>query len=1230
MEKHLWILVWLLLAATARAQAPAFAWQSAAGGRWAALPVPTGGKDGFTELSPAQTGIAFTNGLPETRYLTNQILLNGSGAAAGDVDGDGLCDLFFCGIERPSALYRNLGQWQFADITAEAGVACAGQPSSGAAFADVDGDGHLDLLVNGVGTGTRLFLNDGKGHFHEATAAWGLRGGTGSTSLALADIDGDGYLDLYVANYRTTTFRDELDARFKAAVTNGQYQILTVNGRPVSEPDLVGRYTVDPAMGILENGEAHVLYRNDGHGKFVPVNWTDGSFLDEDGKPVSVPYDWGLSVVFRDLNGDGAPDLYVCNDFHSPDRIWINDGHGRFRAIPRLALRQTSIFSMGVDFADIDRDGYDDIFVADMLSRKHVNRQVQLMDRRPVQLPVGVIEDRPQYSRNTLFWNRGDGTYAEIAQYGGVEASEWSWCPVFLDVDLDGYEDLLFVTGHLRDAQNIDIARRIEAMAREKHLSKPEQLGLRKMFTKLEIPNLAFRNRGDLTFTEAGPAWGFDSKKVSQGIALADLDNDGDLDVVVNCLNDGPLILRNNSSHPRVAVRLRGLSPNTRGIGAKIKVLQAGLPPQSQEVVCGGRYLSADDPLRVFAATNTGAGMSLEVRWRSGRVSVINAAQPNRIYEINEAHAKPAAPAAPVPARTMFTETSDLLRHVHRDKPFDDYQRQPLLPHKLSQLGSGVCWFDLDGDGWEDLVIGSGQGGRLAVFRNDGKGGFVPWREPPFDGGLARDQTTLLGCVQADGKAILLAGSANYEDGLTNGPLARIYDMATKTIDDNLPGQVASTGPLALADIDGNGGLALFVGGRVIPGRFPEPAPSQIFRLRSGKLVPDPAASKAFREAGLVSGAIWSDLDGDGLPELILACEGGPIRVFHYRQGEFSETTEALGLGAYRGLWNSVAVGDFKGDGRLDIVAGNWGRNTRYQRHLAQPVHWYYGDLDGDGWLKVVEAYHDPDLNKIVPWRDWGTLSAAMPFIKERYSGFTPFSTAGVSEFLGDRFSDMQDLSFNTLESMVFLNRGDRFEARPLPFEAQFAPIFGLAVADLDGDGFEDIFACQNFFEVPPQTSRLDGGRGVWLKGDGQGGFTTVPGQESGLAIYGEGRGAAVCDYDHDGRADLGVAQNGNATKLYRNTGGKPGLRVRLKGPAGNPPGIGALIRLQYRDGHAGPAREVHAGGGYWSQDAATQVLGLAGDLEALTVRWPGGKTTRTRVPPAAREVWVSAEDATR
>lgn len=589
-----------LLCSLASGAAASLAWVQGNGYRSAVLPVPASGKPGFTLMKSDQTGILFTNILDPERSLTNQIYLNGSGVALGDVDGDGWCDIYLCGIDNPNVLYRNLGNWKFEDITASAGVACADQASTGAVFADVNGDGHLDLLVSGYGRGVRLFLNDGKAHFHEATTQAGLGGTMASTSMALADVDGDGYLDLYVANYRSHTWRDEPNTRFKVSTLNGEFKLLAVNGQPVTSPDLVGRFTVDPVNGVLENGEPHVLYHNDGHGKFIPLSWTDGTFTDEKGKPIAVPYDWGLSVMFRDLNGDGAPDIYVCNDFHSPDRIWLNDGRGHFHAAPSLAFRHTSLFSMGVDSADLDRDGHDEIFVADMLSRSHARRQVQIAERKMPPAPIGLIDDVPQYSRNMLFRNRSDGTYAEIAQFSGVHASDWTWCPVFLDVDLDGFEDLLAITGHERDAQNADVARQIVALTRQRPMSPVAQMHLRTMFPVYDTPNFAFRNRGDLTFEEVGKAWGFDAQRVSQGIALADLDNDGDLDIVINCLNSGPLIYRNDSSAPRLSVRLLGSPPNTRGIGAKIRVRNGAVPLQSQEVMCGGRYLSADDSARTF------------------------------------------------------------------------------------------------------------------------------------------------------------------------------------------------------------------------------------------------------------------------------------------------------------------------------------------------------------------------------------------------------------------------------------------------------------------------------------------------------------------------------------------------------------------------------------------------------------------------------------------------------
>ena len=1201
------------------------------GFRQAALTVGPASRNGFTQIDPSGAGILFSNRLAEERSITNQVLLNGSGVAAGDMDGDGRCDLFFCGLDSPGVLYRNLGGFRFADITLQSGLALGAQASTGAAWADVDGNGSLDLLVNGVGTGTRLFLNDGKGHFRETTDAAGLRHGGGSSSLALADIDGDGWLDLYVVNYRRDTMRDMPETRFSVAVTNGLYTLVSVDGQPAAAPHLLGRYTFDKAGGVLENGEADVLYRNLGQGHFSAVSWTNGAFLDERGQAIEKPFDWGLSALFRDLDGDGAPDLYVCNDFQSPDRIWMNDGHGRFRALAGKALRQTSLFSMGVAVADVDRDGYPDIFVADMLSRSHQRRQVQVMDATAFRQARNPLDDRPQFSRNTLFHNRGNGTYAEIAQFAGIDASDWSWCPVFLDVDLDGYEDLLITTGHWRDAQNVDVAQELDQLKRQQNPSRLEELRLRRRFPRLATPNVAFRNRQDGTFEEVGREWGFDAQAISQGMALADLDGDGDLDVIINCFNAPPLLYRNEAARPRVAIRLRGQSPNTRGIGARVEVTTPGLPVQSSEIICGGRYLSSDEPMATFAAGQASNRVTITVRWRSGRTSRLADAPANHAYELDEPASSPAPPAAATVAPSFFEDVSDRLEHQHVDAPFDDFARQPLLPRRFSELGPGVTWFDFNGDGYEDLFIGAGRGGRLGVFRNDGRGRFVRQRAALLEATSDRDLTSILGWRPSASAAVLLMGLSNYEDppSSTPAPALRQLSLGTGLVDDSVLRSPGSTGPLAAGDFDGDGDLDVFVGGRLLPGRYPAPASSFLLRNDGGRLVLDELASASLKEVGLVSGAVFTDLDGDGVPELVLACEWGPVKIFRRREGKLQAwdppvqtRLEGRGvpfpatLGELTGWWNSVATGDLDGDGRPDLVLGNWGRNHAQQRHAAAPLRLLFGESPGGEGFATLAAGFDPDLRRWVPMRDWGTLKGIFPRLQEQFPNYTSFSTADLTQVMAAGLPPMQEVRAAVLDSLVLLNRGDHFEAEALPAQAQWSPVFGIAVADLDGDGYEDLFLAQNFFGVASSESRHDAGDGLWLRGNGRGEFAPVPSLASGFGVYGEGRGVAVCDFDHDGRLDLAVGQNRGATKLYHNRAARPGVRVHLQGPAGNPQAVGAVVRGIARDGKPGPAHEIRLGGGYWSQDSTDAVITSAAGLSALEIRWPHGKTER--VPLAA------------
>jgi hypothetical protein len=1226
-----WIFAWTLAPPGACAQnnaqplravaAPitsALKWEPIDGGRRARLEVPLAGRTGFVQMESGQTGIRFTNSLDDRRIMENNNFMEGSGVALGDYDGDGWCDIYFCAIDGANTLYRNLGGWKFEDVTARAGVGGMGWASTGAVFADIDGDGDLDLIVSSLGQGTHCFSNLGDGRFRDVTAEAGLSSRTGSLGLALGDVDGDGDLDLYVANYGAIAILRG----------GGRADLKQVSGKwEVTGPYANRLRVVD---GRLEEvGEVDVLYRNDGRGHFEPVPWNSEWFLDERGQPMPAPWDFGLGVQIRDINEDGFPDIYVCNDFQTVDRVWINDGRGRFRLLSKLAMRQQSYASMGVDFADLDRDGHLDFFVVEMRSREHARRMRQITGFQPTFPYPGFFENRLEVARNTLFWNRGDGSYAEIAQFSGVEASDWSWQPVFLDVDLDGYEDILVANGNAFDVQDRDVLARVRAMGRQ----TPEQTRTNLLlYPRSDSPNAAFRNRGDRTFEETGDAWGFNSRRISHGIALADLDHDGDQDVVINTLYTAPLLYRNESPAPRVFVRLHGRAPNVQGIGSRVRLHGGAVPMQGQEIISGGRYLAGDDPARTFAAgseskTGVRPALWLEVLWRSGRRSVLTNVEANCAYEISEAAAVEAARAKPAEPTPLFAELPGAaFQHSHREEQFDDYSRQPLLHRQFSNLGPGVGWFDLNADDRLDLVVGSGKGGQLAVFLGDGRGGLK--RLEVSGSSLPDDTTGLAAWVTAAGERRLLSAIASYETPTNSGLQVWAWRIdstgnVTNSVVAGLPGNLSSPGPIAVADYDGDGNLDLFVGGRIRPGAYPFPPTSGLFLQQDGHLAVDAANQAALADVGMVSGAVWTDLDADGWPDLALACEWGPVRVFRNQRGRLVEATRELGLADHIGWWNSITAADVDGDGRMDLLAGNWGLNSAYQASSAQPVRLYYGDIGRRGVNDLLEAYYAPESKAVVPRRTLGVLSRAMPLLQEYYPTHRAYGQASAGELLQRLQVDPPELRATTLASMIFFNRSNRFEAVPLPTEAQWSPVFGIVAADFDGDGWQDVFLAQNFFAVHPELSRLDAGRGLLLRGTGGGSLTPVSGQSAGIIIHGEQRGTAAGDFDRDGRLDLVVSQNGAPTKLLRNERGRPGVRVRLNGSPGNPDGIGAVMQLRTASG-LGPAVELHAGSGYWSQDGLQTVLTSVEPPVALVVRWPGGRVSEVPVAPGTGEVSVS------
>lgn len=1221
-------------------------WHSVPGARWKALSFPRDGQAGFTLLAAPRTGVTFTNELSEMGGAANRVLQNGSGVAVGDYDQDGRPDLMFGNLEGAVRLYQNQGDFRFKEVTAEAGALVTNRYAHGVVFADIDGDSRLDLLLSTIGQGVVCLLNQGHGKFTNVTAQAGTASPWGSYTLSLADVDGNGTLDLYVANYRTEDIRDR-----------GKVDIHMVQGKLVIPPHLKNRLVILNGR-LLEYGEPDILYLNQGAGRFQAVGWTNGIFLDESGQPLrEPPLDWGLTASFRDLNDDGWPDLYVCNDFWTPDRIWINDGRGRFQALAKTAIRHVPSSSMGVDMADVDRDGLVDIFSLDMWSRDHRLRKRQMLGDTPSPSPLGDVEERLQVLRSTLFLNRGDGTYADIADYSGVSASDWSWTPVFLDVDLDGYEDLLIPTGHIKDVQDMDANERISAlqhpwpkgdglinfqgrlMTFQEAFSTERMIHIR-LYPRLDTPVVAYRNLGNLQFREETQAWGLDQGAIHHGIALADFDGDGDMDFVVNKLNDAAVVYRNNSPAPRVAVRLRGLPPNTEGIGARVRLLDGAVPRQSQEVICGGRYLSGSEPMLIFAAGQARRSMVIEVDWRSGRQSRITDVEPNRLYEIEE-------PASPLPSPSQnasgrlpagpppwFEDVSSRLGHRHAEDPFNDFSLQSSLPKRLSQAGPGVGWFDSNGDGWEDLHISSGKGGSLGIYYNNGRGGFERFHDPGLGLLMPRDQTAVLGWRRPDGSPSLLVGLANYQDGQAAGSCVLQYLTRERRIEESVPQALlssppappSSAGPLALGDMDGDGQLELFVGGQVVAGHYPESARSILCRWKGDRWELDGERSRLLEKAGLVNSALWTDLEADGFPELVLACEWGPVRVFQNERGRLREATADWGLASLTGWWTGLASGDFNEDGRMDLIAGNWGLNSPYQATPEHPLRLVYGDWAERGIIEMLETEYNPVTRTDVPRRGLNVMSRAIPSLREHYPTHQAFSETTVAEFLRRLPAPSSEVKANTLSSMLFLNRGNRFEAVPLPRQAQFAPVWGVVAADFNGDGHEDAFLSQNFFAVRPEVPRLDAGRGLLLTGDGTGQWKAVPGQVSGIRLYGEQRGAAAADFDRDGRLDLAVGQNGAATALLRNRIAPPGLAVRLEGPKGNPSGIGAVLRLHFGE-RPGPARQIHAGSGYWSQNSAVALLGIPSPPTRLTVRWPGGHTTQTNLPPGATNLTVRFEE---
>ncbi len=1183
-------------------------WEEETGYRWAELNPGFWGDSGFEKLDEQKSGITFRNLVSEEQIIENQVFLNGSGVTVGDINGNGLPDIYFASLEGPNKLYKNLGNYRFVDITDKAGVAHEGYHSTGVVFADVNGNGHLDLLIASLNKENSLYINDGKGNF-ELKEDSGLSKSNGAKSLALADINGNGYLDLYITNYKKKSAKDifgleNLSLNHTTSLVDGEYQLMPpydqhfalIPQKDGSQPEL------------REIGHEDEFYLNNGDGTFNKVNDLKNTFLNSNGEEFGLHPDWGLVAQFQDLNDNGLPDLYVVNDFFTPDRIWINQGNGQFKLIDDLAIRNSSFSSMGVDFSDINRKGSTDIFVSEMLSPYHHRRMTQHVSTDPNPTPLREFDNRPMYSRNSLFLNRSDNTYAEIAYYSQLEASGWSWAVQFLDINLNGYEDLIITTGFAYDVLDLDTQRYIN----HKISTNPDDLyGYVTEYPSLELQNKFFQNNQDLTFSDKSSDWGFKEMDITHGLALADLNNNGTLDLITNRFNDSAAIYTNRSNNPRIAIRLKGNPPNTQGIGAKIK-LEGGPVTQTKELAAGGNYLSGSTAQATFAADRNNNHV-ITVTWPGGHQSVIENVEANRIYEIEEpkGNARDATPMHKIDIndpdgyRVKFEDVSEKLDHHHIEDHFDEYELQPLLPYKLSRSGPGAAWIDFNQNGKDDLLLSSGKGGNFSLYENLGNGEFSLHEVEPLTNTTLNDQTSVIGWHEGDFTKIVV-GNSNYKTDNINAPSAYIYsiDKSGNIEEETLPGIASATGPIAAADYNGNGYIDLFIGGRFIKGSYPMDADSRLFMNDHGTFRLDEANSKQLSEIGLVTSAVFSDINNNGSQDLLISTEWGSLRLFKNNGGTFKEITTEVGLDQYKGWWNGIATGDFTNNGLTDIVATNKGLNSSYQIRSNYPLRMFYGDFNWNGTLDIIEAYYDTESNNYVPRRQSNDLLSISSVILQNIRSHSEYGQSSLEEILGYNLNSIPNKEINTLEHMMFINTGNGFKANPLPPKAQFSAGFYIGVADFDNDGNEDLFISQNYFGFPKTTPRLDSGRGLILKGDGQGKLQTVPGQKSGITVYGEQRGAALSDFNNDGKVDIAITQNNNKTKLYKNRTNKSGIKIRLKGPYSNKSAIGSSIRIVYKDGTKGPKREIQAGSGYWSQNSSTQVMGFSDTPASIDVHW--------------------------